>query len=317
MKRDKEIYHQSVFEKWPLEAKSVQSIITSPPYWGIRKYDIPDVILGGRPGCQHEFSETVLKKGNGDGRGNRRDREAGIKAGSCLSGFCSCGSWKGQYGLETTYKLYIEHTLLWAKEVWRVLKDNGVFFLNLGDSYNSRDKCKLLIPHRIAIALINAGWTLRNDIVWFKKNTMPESVTDRFSKTFEYIFMFIKSPKYYFDLDAIREPYAETSVSRAQRGVSENNKWVKGKNPGDIWAIPTQPSSEKHFAMWPEKLCERMIKCSTQPGDMVLDPFAGSGTTLRVADKLNRVGLGIDLGYQEIQKRRMSGVQKELIDRLL
>jgi len=84
------------------------------------------------------------------------------------------------------------------------------------------------------------------------------------------------------------------------------------KNPGDLWNIPTRPSSEKHYAMWPERLVERMVKCSTKAGDIVLDPFAGSATTLKVAEQLQRKGLGIDLGYHEISKRRTSIIQKEM-----
>ena len=86
-----------------------------------------------------------------------------------------------------------------------------------------------------------------------------------------------------------------------------------GKNPGDVWNIPTSPSSEKHFAMWPEKLVERMILCSTKAGDTILDCFCGSATTLRVAEKLNRQSIGIDMGYVDIQHRRLKNIQKELI----
>src|SRR3972149_5625472 len=127
-----EIYHQSVFEKWPIEDNSIQAIITSPPYWGLRKYNIPDIVID---------------------------------------------DWKGQYGLESSYKDYIKHTLLWVKEAMRVLKDDGIFFLNIGDTYQTQSgvnagknpekyanlsinaitshikqqdlphKCKMLIPH--------------------------------------------------------------------------------------------------------------------------------------------------------------------------
>ena len=86
-----------------------------------------------------------------------------------------------------------------------------------------------------------------------------------------------------------------------------------GKNPGDVWSIPTKPSSKKHFAMWPEKLVERMVLCSTKKGDTVLDPFCGSGITLRVVEELGRKGLGIDLGYKDVQARRMSKIQRRLI----
>ena len=334
------IFHQSVFDKWPLEDKSVQAIITSPPFWGLRFFPIPDITLG---------------------------------------------EWTGQYGAEPTMQAYIEHTLLWAKEAWRVLRDDGIFFLNLGDSYagsngngtkqtkcrinatsggvenfslnkvmgkkdDYQSKCKLLIPHRIAIALIDEGWILRNDLIWHKGNAMPESCGDRFSKKFEYIFMFVKQTKYYFDLDAVRERHkgktdydynkAKLDVTHGKgdirKGDFANKKFkqvhqqglrsggnlsaaykyipgnLNGKNPGDVWQINTQPSSEAHFAMWPEKLVERMVLCSTKKGDIVLDPFVGSGTTLKVAEELGRKGLGIDLGHEDIQARRLNKIQKKL-----
>lgn len=354
-KGEKVIFHQSTFEHWPIEDNSVQAIITSPPYWGLRKYDIPDVVIGGRKECEHEWAGEINPHGNGDGKSFRRDDAGNLKKGGQMSNVCPhCGAWKGQYGLEPTYQIYIEHTSLWAEEAWRVLKDDGVFFLNSGDSYAGNatgsqgqqkstlgagkstqiesgkrpdkagpPKCKLLIPHRISIALIDAGWTVRNDCIWFKPNAMPESVTDRFSKKFEYIFMLTKNEKYHFDLDAVLERYQRdkrkvTTVKNIKDGTpyrtGPRERWPKeGKNPGDVWEIPTQPSPEAHYAMWPEKLVERMILCSTRPADTVLDPFAGSGTTLRVAEKLNRQPMGIDLGYQEIQERRMSEIQKRLL----
>jgi site-specific DNA-methyltransferase (cytosine-N4-specific) len=308
------VYHQSSFDRWPLEDKSIQAIITSPPYYSLRKYDIPDIQIG---------------------------------------------EWKGQYGLEPTYQLYIEHTLLWAKEAWRVMRDDGLLFLNIGDSWNGGNrgagmspeqwsnkqksntgtmswnvplreknvpsKCKLLIPHRVAIGLIEQGWILRNDIIWSKPNAMPESVRDRFSKKFEYIFMLSKTGKYKFYLDEVREEAKDWGTRDRENfrngtvdpllkhhGLKDCNFLEKGKNPGDIWTINTQPSSEKHYACWPESLVERMILCSTKAGDSVLDPFCGSACTLRVADKLNREAYGIDLGYQEIQERRLSNIQKVL-----
>ncbi len=322
------IHHQSVFDTWPIEDNSIQAIITSPPYWGLRKYDIPDIDIG---------------------------------------------VWKGQYGLEPSYLDYVEDTRLWMKEAFRVLKEDGILFLNIGDTYGTvsgsmgsgkytdpklskeaneaqpkkndinMHKCKLLIPHRIAIALIEDGWTLRNDILWVKPNAMPESAKDRFSKKFEYIFMFVKNEKYYFNLDAVRELQSASSIKRAEYAIRtnetyENRKDVKlgheyigtsptrlgrknmhinimnqGKNPGDVWNINTQPSSEPHYAMWPSKLVERMILCSTKEGDIVLDPFAGSATTLKIAIKNNRKAIGIDLGYSDIQERKLSNIQKVLL----
>lgn len=356
------IYQQSVFDPWPIESESVQAVITSPPYFALRKYSIPDVIVGGDKDCKHEW-EIIIKKASGRTNGNvgnnidtRIHYES--QTGTCIH----CNAWKGQYGLEPTPQMYVEHTRLWAKEAWRVLRNDGIMFLNLADSYagggkgnyghgidsgvkakqhpKGKDfnygeipsKCQLLIPHRVAIALMDDGWTLRNTIIWYKSNGMPESVTDRFSKKYEYVFMFTKSGKYYFDLDAVREPHKDESIKRDRAGYKESPmqgryqvEWEKrkgtndqqflnplGKNSGDVWQIPTQPSSEKHFAMWPERLVERMIKCSTKAGDTVLDPFAGSGTTLKVAEQLYRKGIGIDLGYHEMSKRRISVIQKKM-----
>jgi site-specific DNA-methyltransferase (cytosine-N4-specific) len=296
----------------------------------------------------------------------------GVKRGEKTNFCIHCGAWKGQHGLEPDFRLYIEHIRLWAREAWRVLKDDGLFFMNLGDSFggswgaygdgtmrgnqkrkrvaerwerygtpkdiipptvNAPYKCKLMIPARAAIALIDDGWILRNDIVWWKINAMPESVKDRFSSRHENIFMFSKSSRYYFNLDAVREPHKEKTLTvigtkrNGSKGTDELGK-VKshgfmsmpertlnpaGVNPGDVWEYATQPSQEKHYAMWPEKLVERMIRCSTRPRDIVVDPFVGSGSTLRVADRLNRIGYGIDLGYQDIQERKLREIQKELI----
>ena len=138
-------------------------------------------------------------------------------------------------------------------EIKRVLKPTGTAWINLGDTYGGKsggmnngdmskknnwtqtvtqtkviDKCLLLIPHRFAIGCIDRGWIMRNDIIWAKRNGMPESVTDRFSKKHEYFFFMVKSEKYYFDLDAIRDKQKQVSIERLQRGVSDTNKWVNG-----------------------------------------------------------------------------------------
>lgn len=362
------IHQQSVFERWNIDDESVNSIITSPPYYALRKYAIPDVIIGGNKECKHEWGKEFKAKQSGGGwanpdyiGGQKKDWDLGeVSQGN----FCVlCNAWKGQHGLEPTpygnEHSYVEHTRLWAKEAWRVLKKDGIFFLNLADSYpsgggkaveqsykrqsaidtgaypdyspsaklrQSIPKCQLLIPHRVAIALIDDGWVLRNTICWFKSNAMPESVTDRFSKKYEYIFMFTKSPKYYLDLDAVREKCSSVNKLRNKNSELSNNGYIGdrfskgerpeqhplGKNPGDVWQVPTQPSGLSHYAMWPEKLVERMIKCSTKAGDTVLDCFCGSATTLKVAEELQRIGIGIDLGYQDISKKRTANIQKKM-----
>lgn len=134
----------------------------------------------------------------------------------------------GQWGLEPTYKEYLEHLWEMMDEIYRVLKPSGTVWINLGDTYSGNgntkepNKCLLLIPHRFAIGCIDRGWILRNDIIWGKRNGMPESVTDRFSKKHEYIFFMVKSEKYYFDLDSIRDKVKAESLKRYEYDFSGN-----------------------------------------------------------------------------------------------
>lgn len=354
----------------PLKDKSVQAVITSPPYWGLRRYEISEIIIGGNLDCKHNFVDHIQLP-----RGGKNPRPSIINTNNAMhatdargvkirSGFCKCGAWRGHYGWEPTVDLFVEHTLIWVREVWRVLKDNGVFFLNLGDSYGgswqnyggayngkqrpaeekppcrlAKKKYKLLIPHRVAIALIDDGWICRNDIIWFKPNAMPASVKDRFNTTHEKMFFMTKRERYYFDLDAVRsKEYGKTSKTRwriaIDRGsqpappfskISSNSPTKQkrgqtkrfynplGKNPGDVWSIASQPYHDAHYATFPEKIVERMILCSTRPGDIVLDPFAGSGTTGRVAARLRRKPIMLDLGYHDLQKERTNNVQIEIV----
>lgn len=174
------------------------------------------------------------------------------------------------------------------------------------------------IPWRTAFALQDDGWILRNSIIWAKPNAMPESVTDRLSTRHENVFMFSKSRRYWFDLDPIREPHAEVSIARvaphraqpgkhyrdgsASNGVQpaqtlrlDQLNHPNGRNPGDVWAVATQPFSEAHFATMPVSLAERCIQAGCKPGGTVLDPFSGSGTTGLAAAKHGRRYVGIDL----------------------
>lgn len=253
-----QIYHQSVFDKWPIEDCSIQALITSPPYYSLRKYSIPDVIIGGKKDCWHKSSNDYW-----------------LDNGKCMA----CDAWQGQHGLEPSYRLFISHCKLWMQEAIRVLRDDGIIFVNLADSYNGSggqgnqhkqakvfgnfnphkdknypDKSKLLIPERFAIMCVDElGLILRNHIVWYKPNAMPESCQDRFSKKWESIFMFTKQEKYYFNLDDVREPHAQVSIERLQRSVSNNQgELIKSDSPepfllnfsSDVWNIPTQPSGK-------------------------------------------------------------------------
>ena len=162
--------------------------------------------------------------------------------------------YEGQWGLEPTYQQYLEHLWSLMDAIYPKLKDGGTVWVNLGDTYagsggsggdynenglregqpkvrpvkSIQNKCLLLIPHRFGIGCIDRNWIMRNDVIWAKRNGMPESVTDRFSKKHEYFFFMVKSEKYYFDLDAIRDEHKQVSIERAMRGVSETNKWIDG-----------------------------------------------------------------------------------------
>ena len=282
----------------------VNCCVTSPPYWGLRDYGVD-----------------------------------------------------GQFGLESTPAEYIKKFTAIFSEVRRVLIDDGTLWLNLGDTYNGylgnshrgqkhsglnsnsrirRDKgCGISdptlkpkdlvgVPWMAAFALRNDGWYLRQDIIWHKPNPMPESVTDRCTKSHEYIFLMSKSRKYYYDYDNIKTPIKDTSKNRysqdidSQKGsirvpgkVNGNMKTVGGAegmaNKKSVWTVSTRGFKEAHFATFPPDLIVDCIKAGCPEGGIVLDPFMGAGTTAVVAKKLGRHYLGIELNskYIEISNKRI------------
>ena len=291
-----------------LEEQSVQTVITSPPYWGLRDY------------------------------GN-----------------------DGQIGLEQTPDEYVAQMLLVFREVWRVLRNDGTLWLNLGDSYASfrdgksspdttrgnsngtlvakglaknrmastfvetsiKHKDLVGIPWRVAFALQADGWYLRQDIIWAKPNPMPESVKDRCTKSHEYLFLLTKSDKYFFDNQAIKEP-SVSNVGNAKirfggnkygdsndpkHATKSGNVWepTETRNKRDVWNIPTKPFKGAHFAVMPEALVEPCILAGSGENDLILDPFAGSGTVGVVAKRLNRNFVGVELNseYAEIAEKRI------------
>lgn len=175
------------------------------------------------------------------------------------------------------------------------------------------------MPWRVAFALQDVGWILRNAIVWHKPNAMPESIEDRLATRYEMLFMLTKVRRYWFDLDAIREPHAESTIAAAHRvrkpyeapGQRPNTKsrplGEKGANPGDVWSINTRPLTDAHFATFPVELPRRCIAAGCKPCGTVLDPFSGAGTTALAAQQLGHPAIGIDINasYHDIALRRM------------
>lgn len=245
-----------------------QCAVTSPPYWGLRDYGID-----------------------------------------------------GQFGAEMDVRDYIKDLVELFREIRRVLADDGTFWLNIGDSYTSggrtwrdedaknkgrgmsyraptpeglKPKDLIGVPWRLAIALQEDGWYLRTDIIWNKPNCQPESVKDRPTRSHEYVFLFSKSEKYLYDWQAVMEP----ALDKAQ----------KSKNRRSVWNINTEPYKGAHFAVFPRQLARLCIQAGSRPGDRVLDPFLGSGTTGIVCNELDRQCTGIELNaeYAELARERLS-----------
>jgi DNA modification methylase len=283
-----------------MPGQSANCIVTSPPYWGKRNYGVA-----------------------------------------------------GQYGHEDTPAAYVETMRAVFREARRVLADDGTCWVNLGDSYSGsgggvsgkhaylgahaathraagvQAKNLLGLPWRVAFALQEDGWILRNAVVWHKPNAMPESVRDRLSCRHELLFLLVKQPGYWFDLDPVREPHKTVKPSGSPgvtcpgrtrppgrpgsrtrppgygpgtpRGTTASGHRARsqghpnGRNPGDVWSIPTRPYKGPHFAAYPIDLPLRCIAAGCKPGGLVLDPFAGSGTTGLASLQLGRRFTGIDI----------------------
>jgi DNA modification methylase len=287
-----------------LDPGSVQTCITSPPYWGLRDY--------------------------GD---------------------------EGQLGLEPTPEQYVANLVAVFREVRRVLRDDGTVWLNLGDSYaaaNNRNDARrqtnapqdserdsalayrqspgikpkdlVGIPWMVAFALRADGWWLRSDIVWAKPNPMPESATDRPTRSHEYLFLLTKSARYFYDADAIREQQSVESIARYEYGFNKVGKGIQdngashtkgqgpdggmidanpaGRNKRSVWTVTTQPFPGAHFATFPPKLIEPCVLAGSAKGDTILDPFAGAGTTGVVALRHDRSFVGIELNPDYAQMAR-------------
>jgi DNA modification methylase len=264
----------------------------------------------------------------------------------------------GQIGLEPTPDEFIAKLVTVFREVRRVLRDDGTLWVNIGDSYartggtdrkvsasasvgstrntleqmsdrtskastlGLKEKDLIGIPWMLAFALRADGWYLRQEIIWAKPNPMPESVTDRCTKSHEQIFLLAKSPTYYFDAEAMKEPSVTNDprrpyTSKGAKDLDGRSEWKSGqardkgdfslRNKRSVWTVSTKPYKGAHFATFPTELIEPCILAGAPAGGIVLDPFFGSGTTGQVAQALGRQFIGIELNdaYKPLQDERL------------
>ena len=224
----------------------------------------------------------------------------------------------GQIGLEQTPAQYVAQIVAAMREVRRVLRDDGALWLNLGDSYRP-DKQLGGIPWRVALALQDDGWILRSDVIWAKPAPQAESVQDRPTRGHEYVFLMAKRRQYVYDIEAIREDpklaagdgirihvtgQKRAAIGNGKDGGSETfYPEIKGANRSTVWTIAAQPYAGAHVAAMPPALAERCILATSRPGDIVLDPFMGSGTTAMVAIRNGRQAIGTELNLANFRQQ--------------
>jgi len=301
--------------------QSVHCCVTSPPYWGLRDYGIDGQL--GLESTPDEYVEKMVEVFREVRRVLRDDGTLWLNLGDSYAG-SGKGAWDNKEVQKEVYVPDKDSPQCKLKKVPQGLKPKDL----------------VGIPWMVAFALRADGWYLRQDIIWHKPNAMPESVTDRPTKAHEYIFLLSKSQKYYYDAEAIKEPIAASTVERAKRknnastrkdkgtaqwqsGLTpeQQDKWYSNidentvRNKRSVWTVTTKPFKGAHFAVFPPDLIEPCILAGCPVGGTVLDPFAGSGTTLLVATQHNRKSIGIELNpeYIEIAKRRLNSVQLKLV----
>lgn len=336
-----------------LESNSINTCVTSPPYFGLRDYGT-GTWIGGDENCPHKRT-TKISKNTATGHKGMSDKGHVVGDAIYKSVCPDCGAVREdqQLGLEDSPEEFVENLVILFREISRVLRDDGTVWLNLGDTYcgtghkgnhvdpkhkegrnaqkiavnNKLDGFKskdlIGIPWRVAFALQQDGWYLRQDIIWHKPNPMPESVQDRCTKAHEYIFLLSKNPKYYFDNEAIKEDSSESSKSRLNQDIKNqtgsdrvpgkkngNMKAVGGlkRNKRSVWTVTTKPFKGAHFATFPYDLIEPCVLAGCPEGGTVLDPFGGAGTTALVANNHNRNAILIELNkdYIDLATERLN-----------
>ncbi len=308
----------------PLADRTVQTCVTSPPYWGLRDYGVAGQL--GVEKSPEEYVQNLVQvfrevrrvlKDDGTLWLNLGDSYASSPPGNKTVGVSAKS---GLHGVNSASGAYRE-TLAASVQTKRNTVVDGL-----------KPKDLVGIPWRVAFALQADGWYLRSDIIWSKPNPMPESVTDRPTKSHEYIFLLSKSARYCYDHEAVKEPYAESTLKQIQkaytgqatkdydaagaqnpsdtkRRVIESIKRNNGRNRRSVWTVTTAPYKGAHFATFPPKLIEPCVLAGSRPGDLVLDPFGGSGTTGLVAQQHGRSAVLLELSaaYLPLMVQRING----------
>jgi DNA modification methylase len=293
---------------------AVNSCVTSPPYFGLRDYGEPGQY--GLEASPAEYVETMRALFTEVRRVLADDGTLWLNLGDSYSGSWGNQGRKDERGTQRPVNGPMIQPVHDGRYGDPTASGTGAIKPGAPAAKNLYG-----MPWRVAFALQDDGWILRNAVVWNKPNAMPESITDRLSCRYEHVFLFSKSRQYWFDLDPIREPliYPDSvghtfggnspgvgrrrgnryGVTRPgqnrEQGDDHDAADPRGRNPGDVWTISTKPFSEAHFAVMPPELAERCILAGCKPGGTVLDPFSGSGTTGMVAQRHGRKYVGIDL----------------------
>ena len=347
-----------------LEDNSIDCVVSSPPYFGLRDYGTAQW-QGGDPNCDHE---TKRSRGDDIKEGDKQGTNKGSRPNSQRVCYCGAKRIDEQFGLEKSYQDYLANTVKVFETFKPKLKDTATIWWNVGDSYSSgnrktttlqtvrkpksneiseskqkyldglivrppiqtgiKEKDLLMIPNRVAIALQEAGWYIRSEIIWHKPNPMPESVRDRPTSCHEKIWLITKNKKYYYDADAIKEPLAASSIPRLNQNIKNQRGSARAhaggktngpmkavslgskRNKRNVWTVTTKPFRGAHFATFPKDLIEPCIKAGCPEGGIVLDPFAGAGTTGLVAKENNRAAILIELNgeYLAMAKKRIETI---------
>lgn len=319
------IYHGDVLKCLAeMPEKSVNCCVTSPPYWGLRDYGVEGQI--GLEETPQEFVAKMVEVFRGVRRVLTDDGTCWVNMGDCYAGSGRGGNTSDTSGLEGTTESQEQSRKARGSKKPTVLHKATIESGAIGRAWvpapaglKQKDLCGM--PWRLAFALQDDGWWLRQDIIWAKPNPMPESVIDRCTKAHEYIFLLSKRATYYYDQDAIREEaeyrddrprdrttnkLRNTPGMHAHHGLEHNNYTTRNKR--SVWEVATEPFGEAHFATFPTKLIEPCILAGCPKGGTVLDPFMGSGTTALVAANLQCKAVGIELNaeYIDLAARRLS-----------